>query len=91
MGPTGFRRGRRAFLRATLALTGCGLVSACGALPSPVPAAPTVQRIGFLSVGPTPSSAAPNPYRPSFVEALRELGYVEGQNITIEWRWADGQ
>src|SRR5262249_3569504 len=45
-----------------------------------------VARIGFL--GPAPASA----YRPR-VEALwaglRDLGYVEGKNITIEYRWAE--
>src|SRR5215207_9342740 len=27
----------------------------------------------------------------AFREGLRELGYVEGQNIAIEWRFAEGQ
>jgi len=43
--------------------------------------------IGFLGV------ASPGPYAP-FVTALRqglsETGYVEGQNLAIEYRWAEG-
>src|SRR3954466_15536310 len=39
-------------------------------------------RIGFLSQQPGQSSL----FSRTFVEGLRELGYVEGQNITIEWR-----
>jgi len=43
--------------------------------------------IGFLGV------ASPGPYAP-FVAALRqglsETGYVEGQNLAIEYRWAEG-
>ena len=26
----------------------------------------------------------------AFQQRLRELGWVEGQNLTIEWRWAEG-
>ena len=44
-----------------------------------------VPRIGFLSWGfPPPSDRWGEPFR----ERLRELGYVEGQNIVIEYRWA---
>jgi putative tryptophan/tyrosine transport system substrate-binding protein len=39
-------------------------------------------RIGFLSEQPGQSSL----FSRTFVESLRDLGYVEGQNITIEWR-----
>ena len=27
----------------------------------------------------------------AFRRVLRELGYVEGRNITMEWRWAEGE
>src|SRR5260370_17716063 len=43
--------------------------------------------IGFLSV------STPGPSAPSVAElrlGLRETGYVEGQNLTIEYRWAEG-
>ena len=47
-----------------------------------------VQRIGYLSaLDPTIESARFEAIR----MALRELGYVEGQNITIEYRHADGK
>jgi putative tryptophan/tyrosine transport system substrate-binding protein len=49
-----------------------------------------VPRIGWLSLGaPSPT---PNPYlRDALRQGLRELGWVEGQNITIESRYAEGQ
>jgi len=47
-----------------------------------------VPRIGFLSGdSPTPSSARYEVFR----QRLRELGYVEGKNIVIEYRWAEGK
>src|SRR5262245_65135944 len=44
-----------------------------------------VPRIGFLA--PTLQQH----YVEAFQQGLRELGYVEGQNITIEYRFADGE
>jgi putative ABC transport system substrate-binding protein len=47
-----------------------------------------VPRIGYL-VAASPSS---NPARiEAFRQGLRELGYVEGKNIFIEWRYAEGK
>ena len=48
-----------------------------------------VPRIGYLS----PGSASPGPlaYHDEFQRGLRELGYVEGRNIVIEYRFADGK
>src|SRR5262245_18527856 len=53
-----------------------------------------VPRIGLLSPS-SPSDAGRNPSDlavlfGAFRESLRELGYVEGQNIWIESRWAEG-
>jgi putative tryptophan/tyrosine transport system substrate-binding protein len=44
-----------------------------------------VPRIGFLLLGsPTPDS----PFFKVFRQSLHELGYVEGQNVIFEYRWA---
>ena len=50
-----------------------------------VPAMPV---IGFLN------SASPGPFAPllaAFLQGLKEGGFVDGQNVTIEYRWAEGQ
>ena len=47
-----------------------------------------VARIGYVGV----SSASAVPHADeAFRHGLRDLGYVEGQNIAIEYRWAEGQ
>jgi putative ABC transport system substrate-binding protein len=47
-----------------------------------------VHRIGFL--GNTTAALEANLVGP-FREGLRDLGYVEGRNILIEYRWVEGQ
>ncbi len=47
-----------------------------------------VRRIGFLSSG-NPKGFAPQVE--AFRQGLREHGYVEGQNIQVEYRWAEGK
>jgi putative ABC transport system substrate-binding protein len=44
-----------------------------------------VPRIGYLV-----SRSGPGPNDRGFQQGLSELGYVEGQNIVIERRWAGG-
>src|SRR5712691_3389668 len=72
---------RRAFMAM---LTG-GIVAA----PLAVEAQPAakVARIGFLAL-----NLAPNPHlREAFRQGLRDLGYVEGRNVEIEYRDAEGK
>jgi putative ABC transport system substrate-binding protein len=56
---------------------------------------PTVTRaqqerpvIGFLS---STAEASVSPQVSAFRRGLSEAGFVEGQNVTIEYRWAEGQ
>jgi putative tryptophan/tyrosine transport system substrate-binding protein len=46
-----------------------------------------VYRVGFLAQGSPPSPGT----RRFFWTALRELGYVEGQNLILEYRYAEGR
>jgi putative tryptophan/tyrosine transport system substrate-binding protein len=48
---------------------------------------PTVPVVGFLH------AASPSDWAPSvggFLQGLKEIGYIEGQNVAIEYRWAEG-
>jgi putative ABC transport system substrate-binding protein len=47
-----------------------------------------IPRIGFLSMGSASSMSA---RVEAFKRGLRDLGYVEGQNIAIEYRYAEGK
>jgi putative ABC transport system substrate-binding protein len=43
--------------------------------------------IGYLDIQ---SAKGFEPYVGAFRQGLKETGFVEGQNVTIEYRWADG-
>jgi putative tryptophan/tyrosine transport system substrate-binding protein len=49
-----------------------------------------VWRVGFLAL-----PSRPDPFEPTrfgaFVRGMRELGYIEGKNLSIEWRFAGGE
>jgi len=49
-----------------------------------------VWRVGFLGVRAIPPSPSPDPLYMAFMQALRELGYVEGKNLAMVWRSSDG-
>jgi len=46
-----------------------------------------IPTIGFLHAGDSTANSRVSP----FLQGLREHGYVEGRNIRIEWRFADGK
>ncbi len=54
---------------------------AARAQPPPRPA-----RIGILHPG-----SPPDPWLDGLRQGLRDLGYVEGQNLSVEYRWAEGK
>jgi putative ABC transport system substrate-binding protein len=74
--------GRRAFLR-TVSASLLAAPRAVEALQTG-----TVSRLGILS------PASPSAFGYAFDalrQGLRDLGHVEGQNLVIEWRWAEGK
>ena len=50
-----------------------------------------IRRIGYLAAGPWPSDTAGITVLQAFRQGLRELGWVEGQNIVIDYRFAAGR
>src|SRR6266498_3675888 len=79
---------RRQFLQGSLALANIGLLSGCGILPVQIQQPAKIPVIGFLATGPREGRA---PLIAGFLEGLRGLGYVEGQNIAIEYRFAPNE
>ena len=71
---------------------GCIVTLVLGLLLTPLVAdaqlSPTVPRLGVLSLF---SLTAESRHRAAFRQGLHELGYVEGQTIVLEERWAEGQ
>jgi putative ABC transport system substrate-binding protein len=67
-----------------------GGLLALGALPlaAESPQAGKVYRLGYLS---QPSRESVEQVLQAFLRALRELGWIEGQNLVIDYRWADGK
>jgi putative tryptophan/tyrosine transport system substrate-binding protein len=49
-----------------------------------------VWRVGFLAVPRRPDPLVSSRYG-AFARGMRELGYVEGENLVIEWCFADGK
>ena len=70
---------RRAFIAAVLAAA----ASPSGAAAQPAGKLP---RVGFLYAG-----SRPNANADAFRDGLREVGWIDGKNVIIEWRFAEGK
>jgi putative tryptophan/tyrosine transport system substrate-binding protein len=70
--------------RRELVLLVAGVMTAAGALRAQQKAMPV---IGFLGVASPPTEASMAAFR----KGLSETGYIEGQNVAIEYRWAEGR
>ncbi len=72
----------------SIALSLAGTVALCAAALGPyaagAQAADKIPRIGYLTFGPSTRTE-------SFLQGLRELGYVEGRNIVVEFRFSAGK
>ena len=76
---------RRLFLRGLL---GAAASSAPWLRPAVAEPGAKVRRLGVLSQG--AAHAHPTPLFRAFQQGLRELGWVEGRNLAIEWRFSEG-
>jgi putative tryptophan/tyrosine transport system substrate-binding protein len=65
-----------------------GIVSVAASLAVARAQQPTIPLIGFLNAG---SPAERTNLVAAFRQALGEAGYVEGRNVSIEYRWAENQ
>jgi putative ABC transport system substrate-binding protein len=82
------RPSRRQFLQGSLALAGVGLLTSCGLTAPPMQAPAKIPQVGVL-IG--LSGEAASARTEALRQGLREHGYTEGQNITLEWRFLDGR
>ena len=81
------RHSRRAFIRCAtrvgLGAAGLALLDACGLLPASTQPG-RLARVGVLAYDDGTGTRWV-----AFRRGLRELGWIEGQNLTLDWRLAD--
>jgi putative ABC transport system substrate-binding protein len=77
-------------LQASAAVAGLGLLAGCG-VSIPLAGKPaSVRRVGVLSVATAPTPSSPWLGIEVWRQQLADLGWIEGQNLVVEFRYADG-
>ena len=69
-------------------ITLLGGVAAASPLAARAQQAGKLPTIGFLG---TTTASVWEPWTAAFVQRLRELGWIEGRNLAIEYRWAEAR
>src|SRR4051794_3871693 len=87
MGSAGLNR--REFLQGSAAVAVGGFLSGCGIVAPLVSKPASVRRVGFLNEA-TASTPYSSPDFDAWRQQLAELGWIEGQNLIVEYRNADG-
>src|SRR5688572_11277182 len=65
-----------------------GVAAAAGPLAARAHAAGKLPTVGFLGAA---TASNWSPWTAAFVQRLRELGWIEGRTVAIEYRWAEGR
>jgi putative ABC transport system substrate-binding protein len=69
---------------------GVGLAAGAGVFRSDA-AAPRLPHVGYLALHrPDEPAGSPRPYLEWFHEGLKDAGYVDGRNVVVEHRFAEG-
>jgi putative ABC transport system substrate-binding protein len=71
-------------------ITLLGGATVAGPIAARAQQAGTVWRLGFLTPRSHPIPPAHDAFSDAFVEGMSNLGYNEGRNLVVEWRYADG-
>src|SRR5436190_318792 len=82
------RVSRRGFVQGA-GVAGLGLLAGCGRLPFQAAAPPKIYRLGWLH-GSSAAGPSAQTQLAAFNDGLHALGYVEGENLVIDFRWGEG-
>lgn len=81
---------RRRFLQGSVAVAGLGLFSGCGIVASLAGKPARVRRVGILNQNSAPPTPSDWPGLVVWRQQMAELGWIEGQNLLVEFRHAGG-
>ena len=77
--------------RSAVRILGAGLLAAIFAPAALGQPASGTHRIGFLAFRSRSTKTSPDPLYDAFIREMQSLGYVEGKNLAVEWRFANGK